>query len=108
LERKDFESAKLYLQVKRYEAAIVAFENFRKDFPGSKFQEETMFLAIKTAYEYSKVSIVSRQEERYQDTVDKYIVFVDKYPNSPYLKEAEPIYANSTEVLTKFASRNKE
>ena len=73
---------------------------------GSKFQEEALFLSIQTAYEYSKVSIASKQQERYQVVIDKHVDFVDKYPNSAYTKEAEEYYANSTEVLTKFASRN--
>ena len=107
LERKAYENAKLYFKIRRYEAALVAFDNFRKDYPGSKFEEEIIYLEIQTAYEYAKVSITERQKERFESTKTKYEFFVDKYPNSKYLKEAEQIYANSIEELSKFASRNK-
>ncbi|MDC1517306.1 outer membrane protein assembly factor BamD [Cyclobacteriaceae bacterium] len=106
LERKDFESAKLYFKLKKYEAAIVTLENFIKEFPGSSFQEEAFFLTIQTAHDYAQVSIRSVQNERFESCVDKYQSFVDKYPNSDFLEAAEKYYVNSTDFLSKFATRN--
>src|SRR5690606_31832086 len=40
LEEKAFENAKLYQKLERYEAALVAYENFEDDFPGSSRLEE--------------------------------------------------------------------
>ena len=108
LERKAYDNAKLYHQLRRYKAAIVAFDNFQYDYPDSKFNEEIAFLAIETAYDLAEVSIRSKQEERYRNTVDRYQKFVDKYPNSKFIKDAEEYYANSIEQLTIFADQNKK
>ncbi|MFY0685550.1 MAG: outer membrane protein assembly factor BamD [Cyclobacteriaceae bacterium] len=104
LETKAFENAKLYYQIKRYEAAIVAFENFMLDFPDSRYNEEVMFLSVKTYYDYAEVSITTKQKERYQKAVDFYEKLVDKWPNSNFLKQAEGLYSNSLKEITKFAS----
>ena len=102
MERKDFESAKLYFKLKKYEAAIVTLENFIKEFPGSSFQEEAFFLTIQTAHDYAQASIRSAQNKRFESCIDKYQTFVDKYPNSNFLKEAEEYYVNCTDFLSKF------
>jgi len=106
LEKKEFENARLYLKLRKYEAAIVTLEDFIKEFPGSSFQEEAFFLTIKTAHDYAQASIRSVQNNRFKACVDKYQTFIDKYPNSNFLKEAEEYYANSTDFLTKFVFKN--
>lgn len=108
LEEKAYESAKLYYQLRRYKAALVAFENFQYDFPDSKFNEEIAWLRVETAHNLASVSIRSKQQERFQTTVDLYEKFVDKYPNSKYLKQAERIYEDSIEQLTIFADQNNQ
>ncbi|MAJ51010.1 MAG: outer membrane protein assembly factor BamD [Flammeovirgaceae bacterium] len=106
LEKKEFENAKLYYKLQKYEAAIVTLENFIKEFPGSAFQEEALFLTIQTAHDYAQASILSVQNERFKSCIDKYQTFVDKYPSSEFLKDAEKYYVNSTDFLSNFASRN--
>lgn len=109
LEKKAYENAKLFNKLKRYKAAIVAFDNFQLDYPDSEYQEEIAFLAIETIYDLAKISYYSRQEERYKETVTKYEKFVDKYPNSEYIKTAEKYYAESIKELRRFAdSKTKQ
>lgn len=103
LEKKAFEQCKLYYRVKRYKAALVNYGNFQNDYPGSMFQEAIADLEIKTHYDFAKVSIYSKQEERYQSAINAYLAFVDKYPESEFLKDLEKIYAESIEEITKFA-----
>ncbi len=66
------------------------------------------YLAIETSYDLASVSIRSKQEERFRNTVDLYEKFVDKYPDSKYLKKAEKIYADCIEQLTTFAGQNNQ
>lgn len=106
LETKAYENAKLYYQLRRYKSALIAFENFQYDYPDSKFNEEIAFLAIETAFDLANVSIRSRQEERFRQTITLHQEFVDKYPNSKYLKRAEDFYKESIEQLTIFADQN--
>lgn len=108
LEKKAYANAKLYYELRRYKAAIIAFENFQYDYPDSKFNEELAFLAIETSYDLAKVSLKSLQEERYRKTVNLYQDFVDKYPDSKYLNKAEEIYVDSIKQLSTFADRNKK
>ncbi len=106
LEKKAYEQCKLYYKLRRYKAALVVYDNFSKDFPDSDYNEEVDFLEIETSYDYARESIQKRQEERYKTTVDFYLSFLDKYPNSKFLKDAEKIYADCIEEITKFADSN--
>ena len=106
LEKKAYENAKWYYKIGSLKAALVAFDNFRVDYPDSKFQEEIRYLTIKTTYDIADRSIRSLQKERYEETIDKYEAFIDKYPNSIYLKEAQEMYGNSIEELSNFADQN--
>ena len=107
LERKAYESAKLYYQLRRYKAALIALGNFHLDFPDSKFNEELHYLEIETAYDLANVSIKDKQEERYRKAVELYQDFVDDYPTSTYLRDAEKIYADCIKQLTTFADQNQ-
>lgn len=106
LEKKAYEQCKLYYKLRRYKSALVVYDNFSKDFPDSDYNEEVSYLEIETSYDYAKESIQKRQEERYKNTVDFYLSFLEKYPNSKYLKDAEKIYADCIEEITKFADSN--
>lgn len=101
LEKKDFENAKQYYKLSRFESARVAFESFEDDFPDSEYVEEVRYLAIDSEFLYAKASIKARQKERYQSTVKLYEAFVDRYPKSKFLKEAENRYVQSINQLKK-------
>ncbi len=103
LETKAYNNAKLYYKIRRYKAAVVVFDNFDKDFPDSKFNEEISYIGIETMYDYAKASIPNKQEERFQQCIDRYQSFIEKYPSSEYLKEAEQYFVKSREELAKFA-----
>ena len=53
MELKDFESAKLYMDLRRYEAAQQSFENVLKDYPETNRGEEIRYLMAKAQYEYA-------------------------------------------------------
>lgn len=108
LETKAYQNAKLYYKLRRYKAALIAFDNFQYDYPDSKYNEELAFLAIETSHELASVSIYTKQEERYRKSVELYQKFVDKYENSKYLKEAENFYEDSIKQLTTFADQSNK
>jgi outer membrane protein assembly factor BamD len=108
LEQKAYDNAKLYYKLKRYKAAIVAFDNFLKEYPDSNYALEIGFLSIKTVFDLAEISIQSKQEERYRSTIEKYEKYLDRFPKSPYLKDAENIYAKSTKQLRTFADRKTQ
>jgi outer membrane protein assembly factor BamD len=51
-------------------------------------------------------SISSKQRERYQAVVDHYKEFVDQYPQSEFLKDAEGQYAESLKKLNSLKNIN--
>jgi outer membrane protein assembly factor BamD len=101
LERKGFENAKHYIKLRMYKAAVIAFDDFKKNFPDSKLLEEAAYLKIMAEFELAKVSIPSKQLERYTSTLDFYQELLDNFPNSPFLKEAQRYYVESTNQVNK-------
>lgn len=104
LETKAYENAKQYHKLRIYKSALMAFENFRKDFPDSKYNEEIAYLKIETEFDFAEKSLYKRQKERYAEVKALYEEFIDTYPSSEYLKNAERYYTISIEKLSKFAS----
>ena len=102
LEKKAYESAKQYHKLRIYTAALTAFENFRKDFPDSKFNEEIAFLKVETQFHFAEKSLSRKQKERYALVKVFYENFIDTYPSSKYLKTAEKYYTISMEKLGTF------
>ena len=106
LEEKAFDNAKLYQKLGRYQAALVAYENFENDFPGSSRVEEIKYLKVLSQYQYAKESIQRRQKERFTTAVDFYKDFIDNYPESKFAKEAEEMYVSSLSYLDKYKDNN--
>jgi len=56
--------------------------------------------------DYARNSTKRRQEERFQKVVDDYYEFLEEYPQSQYLKEAEGLYGRSLDRLDKVKLAN--
>lgn len=95
LEKKAFEIASLYLKMENYNAAITAFNNVLKDFPGTDYKEEIMFNLAKAYYLYAENSIEAKKKERHQSALEAYDAFVTAYPESDYLKQVNNFSKNS-------------
>jgi outer membrane protein assembly factor BamD len=89
LEEKDYLAAKLYYNLQMYQAAGIAFTNLLNSYPESKEGENYMLMAVKSFYEFAKLSVADKQEERYEKVTAEYFDFADRYPESKLLKEAE-------------------
>lgn len=96
LEKKAYENAKLYHRKEDYKAAIITFDNFKKDYPESKFNEEITYLKVETAYLLARNSTALKQKERYGQVLIFYQNFIDAYPKSKYLRQAEAMYVTAT------------
>jgi len=101
LEKKGFENARQYIKLRMYGAAVVAFDDFKKNFPDSKYLEEAAYLKVQAEFELAKVSIPSKQLDRYTSTVEFYKELVDNFPNSPFLKDAQRFYSESLTQVNK-------
>ncbi len=101
MEEKSFEAAKMYYHQEKYRAASVAFENMLKEFPDTEYDEEATFLVLKSNFLYAENSIDSKKEERYRKTIDIYYDFSNRYQESKWIKDAEKIFAESENYLSK-------
>lgn len=96
LEQKEFKSAELYYNVGSFRAAAITFTNLLNHYPESKRADEYKLMVIKSYYQYALMSIETKLQERYGQVVSEYYDFVDRFPESKYLKEAEK-YFNLTQ-----------
>lgn len=106
LEKKGFDNARQYVKMRQYKAAIVAMDNFKKNFPDSKYIEEASFLIMESQFLLAEKSIFSKQRERYNEVIQIYKDFVDRYPNSKFLKDAEKFYTESNSKLVVLKNTN--
>ncbi|MFP4091111.1 MAG: outer membrane protein assembly factor BamD [Cyclobacteriaceae bacterium] len=92
LELKAYNAALLYYKLERYEAAIIAFDNFSKEFPDSELNEALSYWKVAAQFRLAEQSIQTKQQERYYTAIEYYQAFIDKYPESNFVREAESIY----------------
>jgi outer membrane protein assembly factor BamD len=89
LEEKDYLAAKLYYNLQMYQAAGIAFTDLLNSYPESTKGDDYMLMAVKSYYEFAKLSISEKQEERYAKVTTEYFDFADRFPESELLKQAE-------------------
>lgn len=88
LEEKEFKSAYLYYNLSFYKAAAVALNVLMDDYPDSDRSDEYKLIIIKSYYKYAEMSIVEKQEERFDKVVTEVSDFNERFPQSKYIKEA--------------------
>ena len=125
LVEKEYKSAHLYFDLgtyfgnctnggNNYEACIVTAQNALKDYPYSNRREEFASLVMKSKYELAKMSVESKQLERYQDAEDECYGFINEYPDSKERATAEKYIekckefekAHPEDTLEKLAGEN--
>lgn len=89
LEMKEHRAAELYFNMGQYRAAAIAFTNLTNNYPESLKGEEYKLKTVKAYYKFAKLSYEDKQIERYEKVITEYQDFVDRYPESKLLKEAE-------------------
>jgi outer membrane protein assembly factor BamD len=92
---KTYENCKLYAKIRNYKSAVVAIQGFLDAYPDTEYSEEMYYLRFESQYYLAKNSIESKQLDRYYEAIEFYHNFVDKYPGSKYVKQAEAFYETS-------------
>ncbi|MGL4908066.1 MAG: outer membrane protein assembly factor BamD [Bacteroidales bacterium] len=99
LAEKAFYGAKVYYTTEHYRAAVVAMKNCIKAYPESKYREEMFFLVLKSSYLHAQHSVLDKQKERYQVTIDEYFNLQSEFPTGRYKRDAEKIYQELLEKI---------
>lgn len=101
LDKKAYESAKLYYKMEDYLASRVAFGNVLKDDAENIYREDILYYMAMSSYKYAFLSVPEKQKERYLDFVDDYFNFVGEYPDSHFRKELDVVYGKAQKALGK-------
>ena len=105
---KELKSATLYYDMgmylgNNYQSAVVTANNALKDYPYSKWREDFYILILRATYQEAINSVVSKQQERYRNVIDRYFAYVNEYPQGKYIKEADRIYKRIQPLLSEEA-----
>jgi outer membrane protein assembly factor BamD len=92
LELKDYKSAELYYNVGSYRAAAITFTNLLNHYPESKSGDGYKLMIIKSYFQYAGMSVEEKQKERFEKVIEEYYDFVDRFPESKLLKDAEKYF----------------
>ena len=104
LVQKELLSARLYYNLGNYMgnnflSCVVTAQNALKDYPYTHYREDLSILILKSKYEMAIYSVEEKKGERYRETIDEFYAFVNEFPESKYLKEAEKIFKESKEII---------
>ena len=116
LVNKEYNAAKLYYNLgsytgncmaggSNYAACAITAENALKSYPYTDLREELYVMILKSKYELAKNSVESKQAERYREAIDEYYGFKNEFPDSRYMKDAEHIFKESENKLSKIGKR---
>lgn len=101
LDKKAYESAKLYYKMEDYLASRVAFRNVLKDDADNVYREDILYYIAMSSYKYAQLSVQAKQKERYLTFVDDYYNFIGEIPDSHYRKELDSVYQKAQKALGK-------
>ena len=99
LDKKAYESAKLYYKMEDYLASKVAFKNVLKDDAENLYREDILYYIAMSSYKYAHQSVPAKQKERYLAFIDDYLNFVGELPDSHYRKELDSIYKKAQKAI---------
>lgn len=91
LELKEYQAAKLYYDMGgyNYRAAAIAFSTLIEDYPDSDKGDAYKLMSIKAYYKYAELSVIDKQQERYEKVISECSDFKDRFTDSKLAPEVE-------------------
>lgn len=108
LDRKALEEGKLYYNMEYYKSAHVDFKNILKNNSENIYREDILYYTALSSYKYAKLSVASKQRERFLVFVDDYLNFIGEYPDSKYRRELDGLYRGVQRSLGRGAAASAE
>ena len=102
LDRKAYESARLYYKMEDYLASRVAFRNVLKDNSENVYREDVLYYTAMSSYHYARLSVEAKQKERYLVFLDDYLNFIGEYPESHYRSELDAVHKRVLKALGRY------
>jgi outer membrane protein assembly factor BamD len=106
LEKKVFESAKLYNTISDHKAAIVALDNFISDYPGTPYKGDALFYKFDSTYNIAINSVYGKMEERLNNAKNAYGYYIKASKDEAQRKKADMMLSVIEQDLQKFSKTN--
>jgi outer membrane protein assembly factor BamD len=114
-EQKAYSEAQMYYRLKDglypgdfYRACIINFQNFAKDYPESKHNEELAYKLVEVGYGYAKNSAFDKKEERLNNAISFAQTFYRKYPSSQFMGKVKGFETETKEELDSHLKLKKQ
>lgn len=101
IERKVYENALEYNKIANYKSAIIAFDNFVADFPGTIYKEKALYYKFDSAYLLAIGSVPQKKEERLNAAKTYYANLIKFKADTEYRKKADGMMAEIDTELKK-------
>ena len=98
LEIKERDIINQYYKISDYKAAIASGANFMKDFPESKYIDETLFISVNSYYLLAINSLETKKLERLNLSIENHLKLLDLYPKSNFLVRSENVYESCVKL----------
>lgn len=102
LEKKAYENAKIYNNISDFKAAMVAFDNFIINYPGTPYKEKALFYKLDSAYNLAINSVPAKMEERLKNAKQAYLSLVKFKADTEYKSKADQMLAIIDKNLQQF------
>ena len=99
LEVKAYHAAQQYYKMRNYRSAGVAFKNFNREWPNSRYREDAMFFTLRSDYELAINSVETKKLERLKEAIKSYHNFADAFPQSALLTDAKDLHTDIEAAL---------
>lgn len=99
LETKDRKAAQLYFDLGQFRAAAVAYNTMLNDYAESEMAPEYKLMAIKSYFRFAENSVEEKKAERYEQVIEEAADFMDRFPESPLVKEVQDFVSKSQNNL---------
>ena len=103
LEKKAYENAKIYNTISDYKAAMVAFDNFIINFPGTPYKEKALYYKLDSAYNLAINSIPSKMEDRLKNAKQAYLSLIKFKADTEYKTKADEMLVRIDKDLQQFS-----
>jgi outer membrane protein assembly factor BamD len=84
LESKAVKAALLYYKTENFRAAAFSYKNLLIDYPDIDDTEQIQYKIVNSFYKYAEQSIVTKQQERFEEAIKYANVFLARYKDSEY------------------------
>ncbi len=102
LEKKAYENAKIYNTISNYKAAMVAFDNFMINFPGTVYKEKALYYKLDSAYSLAINSVPAKMKERLETAKIAYTSLIKFKADTEYKSKADEMLARIETDLKQF------